>query len=332
MATVNAEIEFQDNNDAFFTTNAAVIYDAGIQIFHVDGRYKFGDGVTALSALPFRGASSGGSWGSITGTLSAQTDLQNALNNKEPLKGTDDNYVTDAQLTVIQNTSGTNTGDETAARIGAITNGSTDYPTPLDADKIGVWDVANSLFKALTLANLKATLKTYFDTLYSSGSLYIPNVWISPNFTTKVTGSGWNGTAWFVPFFVAKQTTITELGIEVTTGVAASTIRIGLFSADSSGNVGTLIDQTGTMSSVSTGVKSTIISQSIASGLYYLGFQSSAAGVAVRQGNVVSNINEIGGTGAAVLRSTLAYGPFSSNPTVTFTAQTNAPYLLFKTS
>ena len=319
MATVNAEIEFQDNNDAFFTTNAAVIYDAGIQIFHVDGRYKFGDGVTALSALPFRGEGSG-------------SVAHNDTTGKQG--GTTNEYyhLTSAQHTVVQNTSGTNTGDETAARIGAITNGSTDYPTPLDADKIGVWDVANSLFKALTLANLKATLKTYFDTLYSSGSLYIPNVWISPNFTTKVTGSGWNGTAWFVPFFVAKQTTITELGIEVTTGVAASTIRIGLFSADSSGNVGTLIDQTGTMSSVSTGVKSTIISQSIASGLYYLGFQSSAAGVTVRQGNVVSNINEIGGTGAAVLRSTLAYGAFSSNPTVTFTTQTNAPYLLFKTS
>lgn len=54
----------------------------------------------------------GGSvWGSITGTLSDQTDLQNALNNKEPLKGSDDNYVTDAEKTVIQNTSGTNTGD-----------------------------------------------------------------------------------------------------------------------------------------------------------------------------------------------------------------------------
>lgn len=105
----------------------------------------------------------GGSvWGSITGTLSDQTDLQTALNNKEPLKGADDNYVTDAQLTVIQNTSGTNTGDETAARIGAIVNGATNYPTPLDADKIGIWDVANSLFKALTWANLKATLVSTF--------------------------------------------------------------------------------------------------------------------------------------------------------------------------
>lgn len=46
----------QGNNNAFFTTNAAVIYPANIQIFHTDGRYKFTDGVTQLSALPFLAA------------------------------------------------------------------------------------------------------------------------------------------------------------------------------------------------------------------------------------------------------------------------------------
>jgi hypothetical protein len=85
-------------------------------------------------------------WGSITGTLSAQTDLQSALDGKVDentaivgatktkikydAKGlveagfdattadindsTNRRYVTDAQLTVIGNTSGTNTGDQTS--------------------------------------------------------------------------------------------------------------------------------------------------------------------------------------------------------------------------
>jgi len=161
MADVNIQLGYK--NAAWFTTNAAIILDAG-QIVYLEqtGTYKLGDGVTALSALSFLGAASGSTWGGITGTLSDQTDLQTALNAKEPLKGSDDNYVTDAQLVVIVNTSGTNTGDETAARIGTIVNGATNYATPLDADKVGIWDVANSLFKALTWANLKATLASTF--------------------------------------------------------------------------------------------------------------------------------------------------------------------------
>jgi hypothetical protein len=40
------------------------------------------------------------------------TDLYNQIAGKEPLKGSDDNYVTDAEKVVIGNTSGTNTGDQ----------------------------------------------------------------------------------------------------------------------------------------------------------------------------------------------------------------------------
>lgn len=87
----------------------------------------------------------GGTWGSITGTLSDQTDLQAALDTKvdkntaitgatktkitydakglvtagadattaDIADSSNKRYVTDAQLTVIGNTSGTNTGDQT---------------------------------------------------------------------------------------------------------------------------------------------------------------------------------------------------------------------------
>lgn len=64
-------------------------------------------------------------WGVITGTLSAQLDLQAALDAKlstnTTTAGVNDSanrrYVTDAQLTVIQNTSGTNTGDQSLAAL-----------------------------------------------------------------------------------------------------------------------------------------------------------------------------------------------------------------------
>lgn len=91
-----------------------------------------------------RASGGGGAWGTITGTLSDQTDLQTALDAKvdenaaivgatktkitydtkglvtagadattaDIADSTDKRYVTDAQLTVIGNTSGSNTGDQ----------------------------------------------------------------------------------------------------------------------------------------------------------------------------------------------------------------------------
>jgi hypothetical protein len=89
---------------------------------------------------------------------------------------TDKRYVTDAQLTVIGNTSGTNSGNETTTTIGTLINGATSKTTPVDADQVGLMDsAASNILKKLSWANIKATLKTYFDTLYIpiSSNLYI---------------------------------------------------------------------------------------------------------------------------------------------------------------
>lgn len=79
MALVDAEIKMQGNDNTWFTTNAAVVYAANIQIFHTDGRYKFTDGVTALSALPFLGSSGGSqSLQDVTDTNNTTTNAINA--------------------------------------------------------------------------------------------------------------------------------------------------------------------------------------------------------------------------------------------------------------
>jgi hypothetical protein len=64
---------------------------------------------------------------------------------------------------------GTNTGDETTTSIGALINGATAKTTPVDADYVGLMDsAASNILKKLSWANIKATLKTYFDTLYAA--------------------------------------------------------------------------------------------------------------------------------------------------------------------
>lgn len=98
---------------------------------------------------------------SLTGAVTLDTSNVADTSNKR--------YVTDAQLVVIGNTSGTNTGNETTTTTGALINGATSKTTPVDADELPLVDsAASNVLKKLTWANLKATLKTYFDTLYVS--------------------------------------------------------------------------------------------------------------------------------------------------------------------
>lgn len=53
------------------------------------------------------------------------------------------------------------------AKLGSAIHAATAKTTPVDADESPWWDSATNLLKKITWANIKATLKTYFDTLYS---------------------------------------------------------------------------------------------------------------------------------------------------------------------
>ena len=83
-------------------------------------------------------------WGTITGTLSSQTDLQNALNSK--------------QVTLTENTF-----YNFVETLTALT-------TLEDIDRIAVTDDSALLSKKITFTNVKAFLKTYFDNIYTTTS------------------------------------------------------------------------------------------------------------------------------------------------------------------
>ena len=91
--------------------------------------------------------------------------------------------------------SGTNTGNETTTTEGALINGATSKTTPVDADYVGLMDsAASNILKKLSWANIKATAKTYFDTLYqglNSNLTTIAGLTATTNNFIVSVGSAW---------------------------------------------------------------------------------------------------------------------------------------------
>lgn len=54
----------------------------------------------------------------------------------------------------------------TQAKLPSAIHAATEKTTPVDADEFPLWDSVVSLLKKVTWANIKATLQTYFDTVY----------------------------------------------------------------------------------------------------------------------------------------------------------------------
>lgn len=78
------------------------------------------------------------------------------------------NSHTHSNSTALGNVSGTNTGDETAQRIGTLIDEATEKTTPVDDDMVGLMDsAASKIMKKLSWASIKTKLKAYFDTMYA---------------------------------------------------------------------------------------------------------------------------------------------------------------------
>ena len=75
-----------------------------------------------------------------------------------------------------------------AGNVGSSIDGATAKTTPVDADTMPLIDsAASNVLKKVTWANIKATLKTYFDTLYQAAGTYLTSANITQTITNGVT-------------------------------------------------------------------------------------------------------------------------------------------------
>ncbi len=75
-----------------------------------------------------------------------------------------------------------------AGNVGSAIDGATAKTTPVDADTMPLIDsAASNVLKKVTWANIKATLKSYFDTLYQAAGTYLTSANITQTITNGVT-------------------------------------------------------------------------------------------------------------------------------------------------
>jgi hypothetical protein len=198
-----------------------------------------------LNIPQYSGGGGGVTWGSITGTLSSQTDLQTALDGKvdenaaitaatktkitydakglvtagadattaDIADSTNKRYVTDANLTVIGNTSGTNSGNQTLAN----TSDSTSHTVTLSSTGGSVQLVEGS---GITLTTTGTTADGIITIASTGGGGTVTNV---SALTLGTTGTDLSST-------VANGTTTPVITLNVPTASAAN--RGALSSAD----------------------------------------------------------------------------------------------------
>ena len=178
-------------------------------------------------------------------TISAASGLPLGTTTAGIPDSTNRRYVTDAQLAVVANTSGINTGDETAQRIGTLIAGAASKPVLVDADLIAVSDsAASGIVRKFSWADLKVaisagvnaftattlqTARNINGTLFSGAADIVTTFWgAARTLTIGATGKSVNGSA-------NVSWTLTEIGAPSITGVGAT----GTWAVNVTGNAAT---------------------------------------------------------------------------------------------
>jgi hypothetical protein len=102
-----------------------------------------------------------------------------------------------------------------AGNVGSTIHGSTGKTTPADADTTALIDSEETnVLKKVTWANIKATLKTYFDTLYTNNTGTVTSVAVSGSDGIEVDSGSPVTTSGTVALGVNKATLLSHLNVE----------------------------------------------------------------------------------------------------------------------
>jgi len=222
-------------------------------------------------------------WGDITGTLSNQTDLQNALDAKQ------ETLVSGTNIKTINGTSVLGSGDlaiEWGDITGTLSN-QTDLQNALDAKQ-------ETLVSATNIKTINGTSILGSGDLPISGggggggglNSYVVGAWINLGTTAAINSSSLTTvttTANYIIYYLylpAQDWTCTEFGIRVFTASTGSA-RIGVYDdinpTNNDGRPGALLYGSPDLDMTTTGVKTATTSFNFEAGkIYYLAWQSEA--------------------------------------------------------
>jgi hypothetical protein len=142
------------------------------------------------SDLP-SGGGGGGSGDMLAATYDPNNVAGDAFDMTNMVEGTTNKIFTATERTKL---SGIESGADVtdAGNVGPAIHGATGKSTPVDADELALIDsAASNVLTKLTWANLKATLKTYFDSIYQAAGTYLTAA-LGVNVTGGVTATSVN--------------------------------------------------------------------------------------------------------------------------------------------
>ena len=157
---------------------------------------------------------------------------------------------------------------------------------------------------------------------YKAGNWYI-GTGISTGVTVSSNGTVLN-TLYLFPFFMPQKVTLSELGINVVTGIASSNTQLGIYRTTSEGRTGTFVAATGSIATVTSGNKTGVFAGSatpqLDAGWYFFVMNTDISGVVVSTvGPTGIPINQIyGGTTIGAISA----GGTNSNGVALSVAQT----------